>query len=98
MHLQTGLNSLLEMLLQGRNCCRLLYCAICGNADSVLTKLKNDKKYFESRVLERLTIIELNEFTSVYYYINDNSRGHAIHKSKDRWILDLKSVANKNET
>ena len=65
-----------------------------GMPDSVLTKLKNDKGYFESRVLKRLTTIELNSFTYIQYYVNekDNSREHAIYKSKDRLILDVKSI------
>jgi hypothetical protein len=65
-----------------------------GMPDSVLAKLKMDRKYFESRVLKRLTTIELNSFTYIHYYINEknNSREHAIYKSKDRLILDVKSI------
>ena len=65
-----------------------------GMPDSVLTKLKNDRRYFESKVLNRLTTIELNSFTYVHYYINekDSSRNHAIYKSADRLIIDVKSI------
>ena len=58
------------------------------------TKLKKDKKYFESKVLHHLTTIELNEFTYIHYYINDkdNNREHAIYKSKDRLMLDVDSI------
>jgi hypothetical protein len=43
-------------------------------------------------ILNRLTHIELHEFTYIHYYTNDNERDHTLYKSENRLLIEVKSI------